>query len=138
MAQCPVEPIESQTQRKWNPPSRPITKKIAGQAPFSDRLLAGIVHLVRVAQPAPLFHWGDMDAGGLRIARHLEDSCGVPLQLHNMAPEMAEKWGTPLKSRRGLENLAERKGGIGALARWLQSSDGQALEQEQLDPRPPV
>ena len=101
-------------------------------------VLAGIVHLVRVAQPAPLFHWGDMDAGGLRIARHLEDSCGVPLQLHNMAPEMAEKWGTPLKSRRGLENLAERKGGIGALARWLQSSDGQALEQEQLDPRPPV
>lgn len=100
-------------------------------------VLAGIVHLVRVAQPAPLFHWGDMDAGGLRIAKHLEDACSVPLRLHNMAPDMAAKWGTPLKSRRGLEHLAEREGDIGALARWLQSSDGLALEQEQLDPRPP-
>ncbi len=101
-------------------------------------VLAGIVHLVQVAQPAPLFHWGDIDVGGLRIARHLEDACSVPLRLHDMAPKMAAKWGTPLKSRRGLKQLADREGDIGALARWLHSSDGQALEQEQLDPRPPV
>ena len=101
-------------------------------------VLAGIVHLVRVAQPAPLFHWGDIDAGGLRIAKHLEDACGVSLRLHDMAPEIAAKWGTPLKSRRGLEQLAVREGDIGTLARWLNSRDGQALEQEQLDPRPPV
>lgn len=101
-------------------------------------VLTGIVHLVRVAQPAPLFHWGDIDAGGLRIAKHLEDACSVPLRLHQMGPELAEKWGTPLKSRRGLEQLANREGDIGALARWLRSSNGQALEQEQLDPRPPI
>ena len=101
-------------------------------------VLAGIVHFVRMAQPAPLFHWGDIDAGGLRIAKHLEDACRVPLRLHDMAPEIAAKWGTPLSSRRGLEQLADREGDIGALARWLQSSDGQALEQEQLDPCPPV
>lgn len=101
-------------------------------------VLAGIVHMVRVAQPAPLFHWGDIDAGGLRIAKHLEDACGVPLRLHDMGPELALEWGTPLKSRRGLEQLANRAGDIGALAQWLQSSDGQALEQEQLDPHPPT
>ena len=100
-------------------------------------VLAGIVHMVRVAQPAPLFHWGDIDAGGLRIAKHLEDACGVPLRLHDMAPELATNWGTPLKSRAGLERLAGHGGEIGSLAQWLQSSDGQALEQEQLDPRPP-
>ena len=100
-------------------------------------VLAGIVHLVRVAQPAPVFHWGDIDAGGLRIAKHLEDACGVPLRLHDMAPELAEKWGTPLKSQRGLKLLAGLEGDIGALARWLCSSAGQALEQEQLDPRSP-
>jgi hypothetical protein len=100
-------------------------------------VLAGIVHMVRVAHPAPLFHWGDIDAGGLRIAKHLQDACGVPLRLHDMAPELAVKWGTPLKSRAGLERLAGHDGEIGALARWLQSSDGQALEQEQLNPRPP-
>jgi len=100
-------------------------------------VLAGIVHMVRISQPAPLFHWGDIDAGGLRIAKHLEDACGVPLRLHDMVPELAVKWGTPLKSRRGLEQLADHEGDIGALAQWLHSSDGQALEQEQLDPRPP-
>ena len=101
-------------------------------------VLSGIVHLVQVAQPAPLFHWGDIDAGGLRIAQHLEDACGVPLRLHDMAPELALEWGTPLKSRRGLKQLANRGGDIGALAQWLQSSDGQALEQEQLDPHSPT
>ena len=101
-------------------------------------VLAGIVHMVRVAQPAPLFHWGDIDAGGLRIAKHLEDACGVPLRLHDMGPDLALEWGTPLKSRRGLEQLANRGGDIGALAQWLQSSDGQALEQEQLDPHAPT
>ncbi|MCY3760735.1 MAG: DUF2220 family protein [Gemmatimonadetes bacterium] len=100
-------------------------------------VLAGIVHLVRAAQPAPLFHWGDIDAGGLRIAKHVEDACEVPLRLHDMEPETAAKWGTPLKSRRGLEQLAAHEGDIGALALWLHSNDGQALEQEQLDPRSP-
>lgn len=101
-------------------------------------VLAGIVHMVRVAHPAPLFHWGDIDAGGLRIAKHLQDACGVPLRLHDMAPELAVKWGTPLKSRAGLERLAGYDGEIGALARWLQSTDAQALEQEQLNPHPPM
>lgn len=101
-------------------------------------VLAGIVHMVRMAQPAPLFHWGDIDAGGLRIAKHLEDACGVPLRLHDMAPELAVNWGTPLKSRAGLGRLAGHGGEIGSLAQWLKSSDGQALEQEQLNPRPPL
>ena len=101
-------------------------------------VLAAIVHMVHVAQPVPLFHWGDIDAGGLKIAKHLEDACGVPLRLHDMTPELAVKWGTPLKSRTGLERLTGHGGEIGSLAQWLRSSDGQALEQEQLNPRPPA
>lgn len=101
-------------------------------------VLAAIVHMVHVAQPAPLFHWGDIDAGGLKIAKHLEDACGVPLRLHNMTPDLAVEWGTPLKSRTGLERLSGHVGEIGSLVRWLQSSDGKALEQEQLNPRPPT
>lgn len=101
-------------------------------------VLAGIVHMVRMALPAPLFHWGDIDAGGLRIAKHLEDACGAPLRLHDMAPELAVSWGTPLKSRAGLERLASHGGEIGSLATWLKSCDGQALEQEQLNPHPPL
>jgi hypothetical protein len=101
-------------------------------------VLAGIVHMVHVAQPASLFHWGDIDAGGLRIAQHLEDSCGVPVRLHDMAPELAKNWGAPLKSDRGLKRLTCSGGEIGMLAEWLLSRDGKALEQEQLNPRSPV
>lgn len=103
--------------------------------------LAGIVHIVRMARslrPTPIFLWGDIDAGGLRIAAHLEDACGVPLKLHDMTPALARKLGGPLRSRSGLERLATRDGDVGALTRWLLSQDGQALEQEELDPRPPL
>jgi hypothetical protein len=104
-------------------------------------VLAGIVHIIRTArslQPTAIFHWGDIDAGGLRIAAHLEDAFGIPLRLHDMTPALALESGGPLKSRSGLERLASRDGDIGALARWLLSKDGRALEQEELDPRPPL
>ena len=101
-------------------------------------VLASIVHMVQISRPAPLYHWGDIDAGGLKIAKHLETACAVPLHLHDMTPELAAEWGTPLKSLAGLEQLVSEHGEIGRLARWLQSSKGLALEQEQLDPHPPL
>lgn len=104
-------------------------------------VLSGMVHLVRAAQmlhPCPVYHWGDIDAGGVRIAAHLEDAFGVPLQLHEMVPAIAERLGTPLRSRSGLTRLSARTGTIGALARWLDSPEAMSLEQEELDPVAPV
>lgn len=104
-------------------------------------VLSSMIHLVRIArliQEVPVFHWGDVDAGGLRIAAHLEDAFEFPVALHEMSTELATKFGSPLQSRTGLDKLRGRTGNIGALAGWLLSSQGKALEQEELDPRPPL
>ena len=99
-----------------------------------------MTHLVRAARAttdAPVYHWGDIDAGGVRIAAHLEDAFGVPVLLHEMKPALALALGTQLQSRKGLERLAVRTGDVGALARWLRTDDANALEQEELDPKAP-
>lgn len=104
-------------------------------------VLSSMMHLISAAQAAgtaQLYHWGDVDAGGARIAAHLEDSFGAPIALHQMSPALALEHGSALQSRKGLDRLAHRTGDIGALARWLLTEQGQALEQEELDPTPPV
>lgn len=93
--------------------------------------------MARAAADAPLYHWGDIDAGGVRIAAHLEDAFNFPISLHEMSPTLALALGTPLQSRKGLERLAGRAGDIGELARWLGTDQAKALEQEELDPKAP-
>jgi hypothetical protein len=103
-------------------------------------VLSGMIHLVKAAReaaPVPVYHWGDIDAGGIRIAAHLEDAFGVQIELHEMRIELAMKLGTPLQSREGLDRLVGRPGELGELARWLSSDQAKALEQEELDPRMP-
>jgi hypothetical protein len=104
-------------------------------------VLSSMTHLVKAARrvaDAPVYHWGDIDAGGVRIAAHLEDAFGVPVLLHEMKPALALAFGTPLQSRKGLERLAARSSDVGALARWLRSDQAKALEQEELDPKAPT
>jgi hypothetical protein len=103
-------------------------------------VLSSMMHLVNVARLAgqpQLYHWGDIDAGGVRIAAHLEDNLGIPICLHQMSPALAIEHGSDLQSRKGLDRLAHRTGDIGELARWLLTEQGRALEQEELDPAPP-
>jgi len=103
-------------------------------------VLSSMAHFVKIAREdanVPIFHWGDIDAGGVRIAAHLEDSFGVEVVLHEMKPALALALGTPLQSRKGLNRLANRAGDVGALARWLCSDEAKALEQEELDPKAP-
>lgn len=103
-------------------------------------VLSSMVHLVKAArsiQEVPLFHWGDIDAGGVRIAAHLENAFDLPITLHEMSPALALELGSPLQYRKGLDRLATRNGDIGSLARWLCSDEAMSLEQEELDPRAP-
>jgi hypothetical protein len=103
-------------------------------------VLSSMVHFVKAArsiQEVPVFHWGDIDAGGIRIAAHLEDAFGVPITLHDMSPRLALELGSPLQYRKGLDQLTGRNGDIGKLARWLSTDEAMALEQEELDPRAP-
>lgn len=95
------------------------------------------VHAARAIQEVPVFHWGDIDVGGVRIAAHLEDAFRIPIVLHEMSPALALEFGSPLQSRPGLRQLATRNGNIGSLARWLSADGAMTLEQEELDPRAP-
>ena len=104
-------------------------------------VLSSMSHFVKAARSVkdvPVFHWGDIDGGGVRIAAHLEDAFDTPITLHEMSPTLALKFGSPLQSRKGLDRLATRNGDIGNLARWLSSDEAMALEQEELDPRAPL
>ncbi|QWG13163.1 DUF2220 domain-containing protein [Bradyrhizobium sediminis] len=84
-----------------------------------------------------MYHWGDIDAGGLRIAAHLEDTFETAIRLHQMEHELALTLGSPLQSSKGLEKLA-RPGQIGQLACWLRGGGAKMLEQEELDPKTPI
>jgi hypothetical protein len=55
-----------------------------------------------------------------------------------MSPAVAFELGSPLQYRKGLARLAARNGDIGELACWLSSHEAMALEQEELDPCPPL
>lgn len=104
-------------------------------------VLSSMVHLVKSArsiQEAPIFHWGDIDAGGIRIAAHLEDAFEASITLHLMSPALALELGSPLQYRQGLAKLARRNGDIGKLALWLSGDEAMVLEQEELDPRSPM
>jgi hypothetical protein len=71
-------------------------------------VLSSMVHLVKAARAitdAPIYHWGDIDAGGVRIAAHLEDAFGIPVQLHQMQHNLPWRRGrrcNPVRACSGL------------------------------------
>lgn len=105
-------------------------------------VLSSMAHLVRaaclLAADTPFYHWGDIDAGGLRVAAHLEDTFSIPVRLHQMHVDLALTLGSPLQSRKGLDRLTRRSGEIGDLALWLTTQEAKMLEQEELDPKAPI
>jgi hypothetical protein len=91
-------------------------------------------HLVQTAPATPhLFHWGDVDAGGVRIVKYLEDSIGIRLRLHLMDADIVERYGRPGRAMVG--RLLRYRGAAGDLARII-DENGLLLEQEVVDPAP--
>jgi hypothetical protein len=105
-------------------PSRPTLEAISRLARQSD---------------APVYHWGDMDAGGVRIFRHIERhlaSVGVSLHPHMMNADLLCQAGSKAQG-------ANRIGGdmtesaITELASVIQQT-GLVHEQEEFDPQSPL
>ncbi|TCU63744.1 uncharacterized protein DUF3322 [Bradyrhizobium sp. R2.2-H] len=103
---------------------------------------AGVVELLSkvlatVATDVPFLHWGDVDAGGVRIFRYLEESLPRGPRPHLMTKELAEKSGQPADADPSLISIARSESAIRELAEWLAfGSDVRHLEQEALDPQP--
>lgn len=105
-------------------PSRPTLTTIARLALQAD---------------APTFHWGDMDAGGVRIFRHLErrlEGLGIRLRPHMMDAELLRRVGAvaPVDCR-PVGDLTESA--VAELAGLIAES-GLVHEQEEFDPRSPL
>jgi hypothetical protein len=104
---------------------------------------AGVIELlakVLAAVPAdvPFLHWGDVDAGGVRIFRYLEEHLPRGPRPHLMTKELAGRSGQPAEADPSLASIARSDSAIRELAEWLAfGSDVRHLEQEALDPAMP-
>jgi hypothetical protein len=94
--------------------------------------------LTKVAPDVPFFHWGDVDAGGLRIFRYLEETLARAPTPHLMTRALAEAHGSPAARDAGLGTIAKSGSAVAELAEWLAIGERvMHLEQEALDPQSP-
>ena len=84
-----------------------------------------------------VWHWGDIDGGGVRIAQHLANEVAPGLRLHLMAAELAVARGRPAPAEPALTGVAATPE-LTSLAGFLTSAQAHHLEQEALDPLPVV
>ncbi|WP_407180439.1 Wadjet anti-phage system protein JetD domain-containing protein [Bradyrhizobium sp. STM 3562] len=104
---------------------------------------AGVIELLAkvlttVPADVPFLHWGDVDAGGVRIFRYLEENLPRGPRPHLMTKELAEKSGQPADADLSLASIAGSDSAIRELAEWLAfGTDVRHLEQEALEPESP-
>lgn len=104
----------------------------------SDATLACLLALAR-STDCLIYHWGDIDAGGIKIAYRIERalaSIGRPLHLHLMDPDLARRHGSPT-SAKTVFRIDVSGSVVAGLAAFLGSMEAHLLEQEELDPTIP-
>ncbi len=92
--------------------------------------------LIDAAPMADVYHWGDIDAGGVRIFRNIEERVGRRILPHLMDACLAEARGVAKAAVPCLARVAESESGIADLAGYLSTGNPRHLEQEALAPRP--
>lgn len=108
---------------------------------FPARAVLGAIVSLISQSVCPVFHWGDIDLGGLRIFAHLERSLagvGITLLPHLMDPAVLDKHGssadrsmTPLPAHLTTSLIGPLWTFMAGLTRPVE------LEQEELDPAMP-
>jgi len=104
-------------------------------AGFCGRELLDLVARLAAETGAPVFHWGDIDHGGLLIGRQLEKAVGR-VTPHLMTPALARARGTPAPATDVLSAVPEGSA-FRALAEYLASDEAHRLEQEVFEPQCP-
>jgi hypothetical protein len=105
---------------------------------------SGVIELLKsvltMGSPSvPFFHWGDIDPGGLRIFRFLEESLPRRPVPHLMTQDLAQTSGRPALRDASLTSLAKSDSALAGLAGWLASGEYiKHLEQEALEPISPL
>ncbi|MNU29766.1 hypothetical protein D3C71_182440 [compost metagenome] len=104
----------------------------------SRAVLSAIVDLARRAD-APVFHWGDIDFGGIRIFSHLEKALktvGVRLRPHLMGADLLNAYGQGSQPQ-GILRLAADSA-VAELLPFVRRPSALALEQEGMAPVHPL
>jgi len=105
---------------------------------------AGVVQLLNALlsmldAAVPLFHWGDVDPGGLRIFRFLEEALTRRPLPHLMTQTLAKTHGRGASADVTLSSIARSDSALAPLAEWLARGDEiKHLEQEAIDPISPA
>lgn len=106
----------------------------------SDATLQAILALAR-ATTCTIWHWGDIDPGGLKIAHHIECALGnmrPRFHLHMMSPDIALRHGAPVEPQSVFGNIDVGESVVAELADFLASTNAHNVEQEELDPSVPI
>ncbi|MGE5504320.1 MAG: Wadjet anti-phage system protein JetD domain-containing protein [Actinomycetota bacterium] len=88
------------------------------------------------ATPCPVYHWGDIDPGGIKIAYRLEQALATidrPLRLHRMDAKLGRRHGQP-QAGKPVFRMDISGSVVAGLATFLAGPDACVLEQEELDP----
>ncbi len=104
---------------------------------FPSAAVIELLSKVLAVLPAEVrfLHWGDIDSGGLRIFRYLEENLPRGPQPHLMTKELANSHGQPADPDASLAAIANSESAVAALAQWLAFDKApMTLEQEALDP----
>jgi hypothetical protein len=99
--------------------------------------LETIARLAALAK-APTYHWGDMDAGGVRIFHHIEQrlkSVGVELRPHMMDADLLRRVGSPVPGAARITGDVSGSA-VADLAEVIRNM-GLVHEQEELAPQRP-
>jgi Wadjet protein JetD, C-terminal len=107
-----------------------------GFPPPPVRMLVG--RMAALWPSAPIYHWGDVDAGGLLIADSIREAAGRPVRLHLMTAALAERHGAKRRPLSRVAGIAARDDDFGELARYLSGDSCRTFEQEMLRPVDPL
>lgn len=86
----------------------------------------------------PIYHWGDVDAGGRLIADSIREAAGRPVKLHLMTSALAERHGARSRPLSRVAGIAARDDDFGELARYFSGDSCRTFEQELLKPMDPL
>lgn len=106
---------------------------------FPSRPTLNVIARLAEAANVPTYHWGDMDAGGVRIFHHIERrvaAVGVELRPHMMDAVLLRRVGVPVAD--ASRQTGDTSGSALANLAQLIRETGLVHEQEELGPRSPM
>jgi hypothetical protein len=106
---------------------------------FPSRPTLNAIARLAEAAKAPTYHWGDMDAGGVRIFHHVERrlaDVGVELRPHMMSPDLLRRVG--VSTTDGLRMTGRMSNSAVAQLAEVIRETGLVHEQEELSPQRPL